>query len=184
MRRTIAPIMALALLVLPFAASAAQNDARLDGLFARLKSATNPIEARLVEEAIWQIWLISGEKRTNALMAKGIGAMNRGDNARALAAFDEIVRILPGFAEGWNKRATVRYLMASHQESLGDIERTLALEPRHFGALSGRGLVNLALGREAAALKAFEEALLIYPRLPGAKSQIKALREKLKGKAI
>ncbi len=87
-------------------------------------------------------------------------------------------------AEGWNKRATVHYLMASHQESLGDIERTLALEPRHFGALSGRGLVNLALGREEAALQAFEAALQIYPHLPGAKSHIKALREKLKGKAI
>ncbi len=184
MKRLAAPVIGLALLVLAFAAQAAQNDARLDGLFARLKSAANPIEARLVEEAIWQVWLIPNDARANRLMAKGIGAMNRGDNATALAAFDEIVKILPGFAEGWNKRATVRYLMASHEASLGDIVRTLALEPRHFGALSGRGLVNLALGREEAALRAFEAALLIYPRLPGAKSHIKALREKLKGKAI
>ena len=184
MKRLAAPIIALVLLVPAFVASAAQNDARLDGLFTRLKSAANPIEARLVEEAIWQIWLISNDARANTLMARGIGAMNRGDNARALAAFDDIVRILPGFAEGWNKRATVHYLMGNHETSLGDIERTLALEPRHFGALSGRGLVNLALGREETALKAFEAALRIYPRLPGAKSHIKALREKLKGKAI
>ncbi len=184
MRRTIATIIALALLALALAAQAAQNDARLDGLFERLGAATNPIEAGLVEEAIWQIWLISNDARANRLMAKGIGAMNRGDNATALASFDEIVNILPGFAEGWNKRATVRYLMGSHEASLGDIGRTLALEPRHFGALSGRGLVNLALGREEAALKAFEAALRIYPRLPGAESHIKALREKLKGKAI
>ena len=184
MKRLAAPIIALALLVLAFAAQAAQNDARLDGLFERLKSAANPIEARLAEEAIWQVWLISNDARANRLMAKGIGAMNRGDNARALAAFDEIVKILPGFAEGWNKRATVHYLLGNHQESLGDIERTLALERRHFGALSGRGLVNLALGREEAALEAFEAALLIYPHLPGTKSHIKALREKLKGKAI
>ncbi len=68
MRRTIAPIMALALLVLAFVASAAQNDARLDGLFERLKSAANPIEAGLVEEAIWQIWLISNDGRADALM--------------------------------------------------------------------------------------------------------------------
>ena len=184
MRRTIAPIIASVLLVLAIAAQAAQNDARLDGLFTRLKSAANPIEARLVEETIWRIWLISNDARANRLMARGVDAMNRGDNARALAAFDDIVRILPGFAEGWNKRATVHYLMGNHETSLGDIVRTLALEPRHFGALSGRGLVNLALGREETALKAFEAALRIYPRLPGAKSHIKALREKLKGKAI
>ncbi len=184
MKRTIAPIIALVLLVLAFAASAAQNDARLDGLFERLKSATNPVEAGLVEEAIWQIWLISNDARANRLMARGIGAMNRGDNARALAAFDEIVKIMPGFAEGWNKRATVHYLMGGHEASLGDIERTLALEPRHFGALSGRGLVDLALGRDEAALEAFESALRIHPHLPGAKSHVKALREKRKGKAI
>jgi tetratricopeptide (TPR) repeat protein len=184
MKRTLAPIIALVLLVLVFAASAAQNDARLDGLFERLGSATNPVEAGLVEEAIWQIWLISGEKRANRLMARGIVAMDRGDNATALAAFDEIVKFLPGFAEGWNKRATVHYLMARHQASLGDIERTLALEPRHFGALTGRGLVNLALGREEAALKAFEAALRIHPRLPGIAGHIKALRDKLEGKEI
>ncbi len=184
MKRLAAPIIALVLLVLAIAAQAAQSDARLDGLFERLKSAANPGEARLVEEAIWQIWLISNDARANRLMAKGVGAMNRGDNARALAAFDDIVKILPGFAEGWNKRATVHYLTASHEASLGGIERTLALEPRHVGALSGRGLVNLALGREEAALQAFEAALQIYPHLPGAKSHIKALREKLRGKAI
>ncbi len=184
MKRLATPVIALALLVLAFAAQAAQNDARLDGLFARLKSAANPVEARLVEEAIWQIWLISNDARTDALMARGIVAMDRGANARALAAFDDIVKILPGFAEGWNKRATVHYLMGSYEASLGDIVRTLALEPRHFGALSGRGLVNLALGREEAALEAFEAALRIHPHLPGAKSHIKALRERLKGKAI
>ncbi len=184
MKRTLAPIVALALLALAFAAQAAQNDARLDGLFEHLGSATNPGEARLVEEAIWQIWLISNDARANRLMARGIGAMNRGEHARALAAFDDIVKILPGFAEGWNKRATVHYLMGSHQASLGDIERTLALEPRHFGALSGRGLVNLALDRDEAALKAFEAALRIYPHQSGARSRAKALREKLKGKAI
>jgi tetratricopeptide (TPR) repeat protein len=184
MKRLAAPVIVLVLLVLAFTAQGAQNDTRLDGLFARLRSAADPIEARLVEEAIWRIWVISKDARANKLMARGIMAMDRGANARALAAFDEIVKILPGFAEGWNKRATVHYLMGSHQASLGDIERTLALEPRHFGALSGRGLVNLALGRDAEALKAFEAAIRIYPRLPGAKSHIKALREKLEGKAI
>jgi tetratricopeptide (TPR) repeat protein len=187
MKRLAAPVIVLVLLVLAFVASAAQggqNDARLDGLFARLKSAANPIEARLVEDAIWQIWVISDDGRANKLMARGIMAMDRGANSPALAAFDEIVKILPGFAEGWNKRATVHYLMGSYEASLDDIERTLVLEPRHFGALSGRGLVNLALGRDEAALTAFEAALRLYPHLPGAKSHIKALREKLRGKAI
>ncbi len=184
MKRLAVPVIGLALLVLAFAAQAAQNDARLDGLFARLKSAANPIEARLVEEAIWQIWLISNDARANALMARGIGAMNRGDNARALAAFDDIVRILPGFAEGWNKRATVHFMLGNLLQSITDVEETLALEPRHFGALSGLGQIYLLLGDESGALSAFEQALAVHPHLDGARAAVDALVPKVRGRAL
>jgi tetratricopeptide (TPR) repeat protein len=102
----------------------------------------------------------------------------------ALAAFDELVRLAPDFAEGWNKRATLHYLMGNLSASLADIDRTLKLEPRHFGALSGRGLVYLALGREEPALAAFDAALAIYPNLQGRDTHIKKLREKLRGQRI
>jgi tetratricopeptide (TPR) repeat protein len=165
-------------------AVAAQADPRLDELFSRLKAAESPIESRFTEQAIWRIWLVSGNDAVDRLMAKGIEAMSSQEFDDALAAFDEIVRLAPGFAEGWNKRATLHYLRGDLAASLADIDRTLALEPRHFGALSGRGLVYLALGKEEPALAAFEAALAVYPHLQGRDTHIRLLREKLRGRGI
>ncbi len=164
--------------------AAARDDPRLDALFGKLKSTNDVAEARQIEQAIWRVWLVSGDDKIDAIMARGMRAMSFRDHAAALQAFDEIVRLAPGFAEGWNKRATVHYLLGDNDASAADIERTLALEPRHFGALSGLGLVRLAQGDEAAALAAFEAALEIHPHLPGADSHIKDLRERVKGKRI
>jgi tetratricopeptide (TPR) repeat protein len=105
--------------------------------------------------------------------------MTRRDLPAALGKFDQIVKIAPGFAEGWNKRATVHYLLGDFAGSLHDIERTLKLEPRHFGALSGRGLVLLELDQQAGALEAFESALEVHPKLPGASHNAKALRREI-----
>lgn len=165
-------------------ARAAQTEPALNGLFTRLKSEGDPRTARIVEAAIWQFWLQSGDAEIDALMQRGIGAMNDRDLGAALAVFDRIVERAPNFAEGWNKRATVHYYLQNYRESIADIERTLALEPRHFGALSGLGLVSLALGEDAQALKAFEEAVKIYPSMFGLKDQIEELRERVKGKGI
>ncbi len=161
-----------------------QNDARLGPLFDQLKAAPDEDAADRAEQQIWRLWIVSGNEEVDRLMAIGLNAMAGRDLALALTAFDEMVKRAPNFAEGWNKRATVHYLLGEFEKSAGDIEKTLALEPRHFGALSGLGLVNLALGREAAALDAFEAALKIHPYLPGADSTIKELREKVKGKGI
>src|SRR3546814_20777188 len=90
-----------------------------------------------------------------------------------------MVVIAPGFAEGWNKRATVHYLLGNYGESLADIAETLALEPRHFGALSGRGLVYLRLEDAQRALDAFEQALAIPPNLPAAALNAEELRKML-----
>ena len=90
-----------------------------------------------------------------------------------------IVAIAPGFAEGWNKRATVHYLLGNYDKSLTDIAETLALEPRHFGALSGRGLVYMALEEEELALDSFEAALEVYPLAHGARHNADALRDRL-----
>ena len=175
---------AAAIITLALAAGADQNEPRLEELFSRLKAAPNEAEARVIEDTIWRIWLVSGNEAADRQMARGVLAMHGGEHAVALAAFDRIVAIAPDFAEGWNKRATVHYLMGNFQASLDDIAKTLALEPRHFGALSGRGLVNLALGDERAALEAFEAALEIHPHLPGANTRIKALRDKVRGQGI
>jgi tetratricopeptide (TPR) repeat protein len=166
------------------AARADQNDSRLDPLFTRLLEAPGPGEAQLVEGQIWTIWLQSDDGAVRALMQDGLQAMQQGDYARALSKFDQMVMISPEFAEGWNKRATVYYLMGRYPESLADIGKTLKLEPRHFGALAGRGLVYVELEDERRALKAFEEALAIHPNLTSAAINAAQLRKILRDRQI
>ena len=174
----------IGLLVLSVAAGAAQDDERLDGLFNILLATEDPQAARRVEGQIWQIWIESGREEIDALMSEGVDAMNKRQFDTALSAFDEIVRRAPGFAEGWNKRATVYFLRDELSESVEDIKRTLALEPRHFGAISGMGLIFLERGDETAALGAFESVLEINPHSPGARLRVEYLRAKLRGNAI
>lgn len=160
-------------------AAADQNDPRLETLFAQLKAAPDARLAHEVEAAIWGIWSHSDDQVIGLLMSQGLGAMQRRDYRAALGKFDQIVKIAPGFAEGWNKRATVHYLLGNYDQSLSDIEKTLTLEPRHFGALSGRGLVLLELEDQSGALEAFEAALEIHPKLPGASHNAEMLRREI-----
>ena len=173
--RTILLIFGFLGLVAP--ASADQNDPRLNDLFAQLKTAPAPNAARALEGQIWGIWLKTPHGTAQTLLNKGIERMQAGDLATALAAFTHVVDAAPDFAEGWNKRATVYYLMEDFDASLADIVKTLALEPRHFGALSGRGLIHVRLKNPKAALEAFEEALKFHPQAAGAKSNADALRQ-------
>lgn len=184
MKRFLAWLATAATLTFALPAVAAQDDPRLDALFATLRSSEDAAEAQDVEQVIWQVWLESGDAKIDRMMVLGLRAMSVQDFASALGVFDEIVRLAPNFAEGWNKRATVNYLLGNNEASAADIARTLELEPRHFGALSGLGLVRLAQGDEEAALEAFEAALKIHPHLPGAETHIKELRERVKGKRI
>ncbi len=160
-------------------AAADQGDPRLEALFARLKAAPDARAAQEVEASIWHIWVQSDDQVIGMLMAQGVAAMTRRDLRAALGKFDQIVKIAPGFAEGWNKRATVNYLLGNYPGSLYDIERTLNLEPRHFGALSGRGLVLIELDQQGRALESFEAALEVYPKLPGASRNAEALRREI-----
>jgi tetratricopeptide (TPR) repeat protein len=161
-----------------------QNNPHLDALFAALKTAPGAQAAAPVEARIWALWTESGSDDIDRMMALGITAMEARDFANANAAFTAIVERAPEFAEGWNKRATLYYLMGALERSAADVGKTLALEPRHFGALSGLGLIHLAQDDEPGALEAFERALIIHPNMAGADSHIRALREKLKGRAI
>ena len=148
-----------------------QTDPRLGSLFEQLMTVSQPAEAVSIEQEIWEIWLQPIDPAVNSLMESGIGAMGRGEYRAALKAFDQVVEIVPDFAEGWNKRATVHFLVNNLQQSLADISTTLELEPRHFGALSGRGQVFVRLRQLGPALSAFEDALEISPRMPGPRDQ-------------
>ena len=112
-------------------------------------------------------------------MAEGIARLNEGNYDAALKLFDRVVELAPGFAEGWNKRATTLFAMGQFEKSVQAIDKVLALEPRHFGALSGLGLCDIRLGKDKEALAAFERAAAIDPNLPGVQAHIEALKQRL-----
>ncbi len=168
-------------LLAPFGLRADQNDATLDTLFARLQATADANEAAVIEQSIWTAWIDHENAEIGKRMSIGINAMNRGAFKLSILAFGETVKIDPGFAEGWNKRATAYYLLGKYEDSVFDIQKTLALEPRHFGALSGLGLIYSAIGKDRAALKVWEKALTINPQMPGIKARVDELRQNLEG---
>ncbi len=165
-------------------ARADQNDPRLDGLFVELHETDNPHKARLIERSIWGVWLASKSPTLELLMGRVVKAMGTQKFGEALALLNTIVTIAPDYAEGWNKRATVYFLMGQYQQSIADVERTLDLEPRHFGALSGLGLIYNRLKQDADALDAYERALKVNPHLGHAEKEVERLSPKVKGKNI
>lgn len=164
------------------AARADQEDPRLDGLFERLQTTGDRGDARALEQQIWQIWVASEDPSVNRLMRSGLAAMRARRYQTALATFTRLVEAAPEFAEGWNKRATVHYLMGNLRASVLDIQKTLALEPRHFGALFGLGLIYDALDQPAAALRSYEATLEINPHSSSTRRRIEELRRELQGR--
>jgi tetratricopeptide (TPR) repeat protein len=178
-------ITALALLAfLGGPALADQDDPRLDPLFEKLRTTEDFEAAMSAERSIWSIWLEHDDPQIEEMMAVGTTAMNLGNLEDALAVFDQMVEVAPGYAEAWNKRATVLYALGDYEGSLADIEETLEREPRHFGALSGKGLCLAAQDKLEEALRAFEATLEVHPNSPGARTNIEALEQALEGRAI
>lgn len=142
----------------------------------------DPADVARAEQALWQMWTRSGNAEVDALLVEGVQAMERRDFDEAERIFTRIVARAPAFAEGWNKRATVRYLAENYEGAIADCEATLARKPHHFGALSGQGLCHVALGqhREAAAL--FRRTLAVHPHLDAARRNLRlTLSEAVKG---
>ena len=161
-----------------------QRDSRLPDLFARLKSAASLESAQPIEAEIWAIWAESDNDDVNILMRLAVDAINREDFETALTLLDKMVEVAPDFAEGWNKRATVRYLTGDLDSLEADVAKVLALEPRHFGALSGLGLIHLARGDAERALEAFKRALEVNPTMPGPQHWVEQLKTTVEGQPI
>lgn len=138
---------------------------KLDALFETLKSAASTDEAETAEREILGLWSQSGSDTIDLLMAWTAMAIDDEDYPHALDLLDRITTQKPDFAEGWNRRATVYYLTDDYGRSIADIERVLALEPRHFGALSGLGTMLREMGEDERAIEAYEWALAIDPHL-------------------
>jgi tetratricopeptide (TPR) repeat protein len=157
---------------------------RLDGLFALLKTAKDQDEGDAIVADIWKLWLQSGSPDLDARMQEASKLMAYGLHPLALGMLDEIVAGAPQWAEGWNKRATVLFLMGEHDRSLADIERVLALEPRHFGALAGIGLIRADKGELREALAAYRRALAVNPFLKERYGLIPQLEKELGEKPL
>jgi len=169
----------VALLVTLAPAAADQSDLRLDGLFTQLHDARNPAVAKRAEREIWAIWHETPDGKSLEIMRAARRALDAGDFGTAVNQLDALVAYAPDFAEAWNQRAIVLYLAEDYSGALRDIERTLALEPRHFGALSGRGQVFLQLDELEMALESFELALDRNPWMDNVRTQMEMIRAQL-----
>lgn len=154
----------------------ALSDEDLDSLFERLAHSEDEKQAKSLEDEILRRFHTSKSDTTNLLMSWAARAMKDEKYAVALDILDRVVILQSDFAEGWNKRATVHYLRGDYGKAIADIEKTLALEPRHFGALSGFGLILRDMGDTRRALEAFEEALKINPFLKNAEDMVEKLK--------
>ena len=177
-------IIAVAITV-PVPACADQNDPQLDDLFIALQAGPSETQAANIELEIWNRW---GDHPYNPFvnqqMKKGIEFMNSGHLGDAEDVFSRIINSHPDFAEAWNKRATVRFFRGNDTGSASDILQVIKLEPRHFGALSGLGMIRVRAGDLEGALKAYKAAQRMNPYLPQIEAIIDQLGKKLKGRAL
>lgn len=176
--RRLITLVALIALASPLA-SADQTDQALPKLFDELQTADSAQQALSIEAKIWKKWYERDDEDGGSNMSAAVEAMTAGRYTIALNLLNALVEEHPDFAEAWNRRATLFYLLGEFEKSLADIQHTLTLEPRHFGAISGIGLIMLQLGEDERALHAFEQVLNISPKNPGAAKNIKELEEKL-----
>ena len=182
--RAIFGIIAVLITVL-VPACADQNDPQLDDLFSALQASPSETQATNLEIEIWNRW---GEHPDDPLanqqMTKGIKLMNSGNLSAAEAVFSRIINNHPDFAEAWNKRATVRFFRGNDTGSANDILQVIKLEPRHFGALSGLGMIRVRAGELQGALQAYQAAQRMNPYLPQIEAIIDQLGQRLKGRAL
>ena len=178
--------LATAMLLLAYApANADQTDPKLDKLFAALQTSLSNANAASLEREIWAIWTRYPDNQAiNRQMDRAIKMMNAGRLDDAEAMFSAIISRKPAFAEAWNKRATVRFFRGDDAGSANDILQVIKLEPRHFGALSGLGMIKVRAGDLQGALQAYRAAQRINPFLPNIEVIIDKLGQRLNGRAL
>lgn len=169
---------------LPEAAAPADEADNLDKLFAELKRTSDPDEAKDVADRIWAEWRSSGSATIDLLMQWAGEAVEKQRFSTALDFLDQVIVLEPGFVEGWNRRATLHFMMNDYAKSMSDIDRVLALEPRHFGALSGMAAILSATGQERLAMRALMGVLDVYPANREAQKRVGELAEGLAGDPI
>ncbi len=140
-----------------------QNDPRLNNLFKKLNKTENQQEISDIIKDIWDIWYEVDDPKVIEYFEKGIQAMSIRNYPLAVRFFNNLIEEDPNFAEAWNKRATVYFMMGDFDKSMQDIIKTLELEPRHFGALDGMGLIFIHKGQFQQAIDVYDKMLEIFP---------------------
>ncbi len=153
------------------------RDDTLDSLFAKLQRSSSEVEAKITEQKIWAAWAQSDSVTADILLNQAATAMAVGDNRASLAILNQMIVTYPTYAEAWNKRATLKFMIGRYDESLGDIEKVLELEPRHFGALSGKGMILQSQKRWNDALAAYKNALAVNPNMTSVKNAIQQIEK-------
>ena len=156
----------------------------LSNLYQQLANAQDKQNAEFISATIQRLWLKSGSETVDILMSRAVHMVQEKELDLALEILDAVVEIAPKYTEGWNQRATVHFLKRDYEDSLGDLRRVLAIEPRHYRAVNGLGLILQELGEKSAALKAYRRALQLNPFLSETKRSIKELRRDVEGQGI
>ena len=139
----------------------------------------DPLVRAFAENTMWRVWSRSGDDAVDQLFAVGVEQMGARLGEAAVETFTEVIRRRPEFAEGWNKRATVYYLVGEYEKSLADCDEVMKRNPYHFGALSGYGMIYLQLDRPAKALDYLQQALRVNPNLESVQQTVEMLKSML-----
>ena len=164
---------------------AADQEVQLNMLFNQLKQSKNEFVAQEVEQKIWKVWSTHPKnKKLTLMLAEGSKLVNDRQFKKAIHIFSKVIDLDPSWAEAWNKRATVMYMIGEFQKSQQDINKVLELENRHFGALAGQGLVNIELKNYEKAIKSYENAQKIYPLMKSPDKMINQIKILIKKELI
>jgi hypothetical protein len=156
----------------------------LDFLFEALKIAPDAETSKAIEERIWALWFHSGSDTADLLMSRVRSAVDGKDTDLGLKLLDSIIAFKPDYVEAWNRRATIYFSQKHYGRAIADIRQVLAREPRHFGALTGLGLILQEIGDDKRALEVFRRALAVNPHLDRVPDLVKQLTEKVEGRDI
>ena len=169
-------LMTLSFFILTLKAD--QNNPKLDELFKNIQDTNSENEMAMLTSKIWEIWYEATDNDTQILFDRGADLLENNLYEQSLTMFNNVVSESPDFAEGWNKRATVHFLMGNYDKSIKDIDRTLSLEPRHFGALDGLGLIYYELENYSEAIRVYQRLLVIMPHSSNAKRMLETINDK------
>ncbi len=172
-----AALVALLFLVAITAFADESREARLERLFDELGAATDEQSARRIEDQIWLTWLDHHEPRVNDMIAEAMQRRREQDLAGALDVLNRLADLAPDYAEVWNQRAYINFLLQDYESALSDVAETLRLEPRHFAALAGRGVIRLQQGKTALGYQSILAALEIHPYIRERNLVPESLRE-------